>query len=436
MKRSSKRNNGLLAAAVILLAFITAIPAAYFLLFYSANYDIDLVGEEEISLNLNGVYEEKGATARMSGRDVTDEITVTGKVDTQRPGTYEIRYSVGNIYAVRTVTVGETMDPVIELADGAKSVKLGEAWEDPGFTAKDDDGTDLTGRVEVDESGLRKAGVAQVTYTVSDAGGNTTRVSRKVTVEPNTEYDTPGLPICMYHYVYDEADPPEDLHKRYGNYISAQALEEELNWLNEEGYYYPTWDEVRAYVDGELVLPEKSVVITFDDGEMSFLLNGIPVLEKCRVPATSFLITKNKGAEKAARFASEYVSFQSHSHDMHRTGGTIGHGGIFTALPEEEALADLRTSIELCGNSDAFAYPYGDYNDSAREALQKAGFKCAVTTQPGKARPGDDPLLLPRQRMVLDQTLERFQRQVQPPQTAAGDDTRTQTVTDDGTRTE
>ena len=29
----------------------------------------------------------------------------------------------------------------------------------------------------------------------------------------------------MYHYVYDENDPPEDLNKRFGNYISAQALE-------------------------------------------------------------------------------------------------------------------------------------------------------------------------------------------------------------------
>ncbi|MBQ9708846.1 MAG: hypothetical protein IJV66_06650, partial [Firmicutes bacterium] len=107
-------------------------------------------------------------------------------------------------------------------------------------------------------------------------------------------------------------------------------------------------------------------------------------------------------------------TFQSHTHNMHRTGGNVGHGGIFTVLPFDEALADLKQSIELCGNGDAFAYPYGDYNDATHLALEAAGFKCAVTTQPGKAKPGDDPLLLPRQRMSLGQTLQSFQNKVQP----------------------
>ena len=85
-------------------------------------------------------------------------------------------------------------------------------------------------------------------------------MTREVTVEANTDYDSPGLPICMYHYVYDEENPPDDLNQRYGNYISMQDLEEELEWLNEEGYYYPTWQEVRDYVDGKILLPEKSIV--------------------------------------------------------------------------------------------------------------------------------------------------------------------------------
>ncbi len=103
----------------------------------------------------------------------------------------------------------------------------------------------------------------------------------------------------MYHYVYDENDPPEDLNKRFGNYISAQALEEELNWLNSEGYYYPTWKEVREYIDGKLKLPDKSIVLCFDDGAKSFLENGIPVLEKCKVPATCFMITSSMEKKKS-----------------------------------------------------------------------------------------------------------------------------------------
>lgn len=176
-------------------------------------------------------------------------------------------------------------------------------------------------------------------------------------------------------------------------------LEEELQWLVSEDYYFPTWKEVRDYVDGKLLLPEKSIVLCFDDGAKSFLEVGIPALEKYEVPATCFMITKGAGEEKVKNYPSKYVSYQSHSDNMHRAGGFIGHGGIFTAMPEEEALADLKTSIEKCGNSDAFAYPYGDYTQQCRDIVEEAGFLCAVTTEGGKAKPGMDPLLLPRVRM-------------------------------------
>ena len=99
---------------------------------------------------------------------------------------------------------------------------------------------------------------------------------------------------------------------------------------------------------------------------------------------------------------------------MHRGGGNIGHGGIFTAISEEDGLADLKRSIEICGSSDAFAYPFGDYNESSRSMVEKAGFLCAVTTEYGKAEPGDDPMLLPRVRMSMGQSLAGFQDRVSP----------------------
>lgn len=218
-------------------------------------------------------------------------------------------------------------------------------------------------------------------------------------------HKTNGLAICMYHYVYDEADPPDDLGN---NHIEVHALEEEIKYLVENDYYFPTWEEVRQYVEGELLLPEKSVVLTFDDGAKSFLDLGIPVFEKYKVPATSFLITSNDGENKVKEYQSDFVTFQSHSDNMHRAGGNIGHGGIFTAMSHDDAVADLKKSIQICGNGDAFAYPYGDYTDDCRAAVEDAGFTCAVTTENRRAEVGDDPLLLPRVRMSRGQSLESF----------------------------
>ena len=240
-------------------------------------------------------------------------------------------------------------------------------------------------------------------------------INKEVQLAKNTateeKHKTNGLAICMYHYVYDKDNPPKD--KLNSNFIEVHALEEELKYLTENNYYYPTWEEVKAYVEGDLLLPEKSVVLTFDDGAYSFLNLGVPLFEKYQIPVTSFLIGNIDGKKKVKKYASEYMTFQSHSYNMHRGGGNIGHGGIFPVMDHDEAVADLQKSIKVGGNGDAFAYPYGDYNDSCVQAVKDAGFNCAVTTEYGRAKPGDNPLLLPRVRMSMGQSLASFKKLVE-----------------------
>lgn len=295
---------------------------------------------------------------------------------------------------------------VITLDGGtAVEIKLGEGYTDPGYSAQDADGTDLTDQVQVDTSALNRAGEQQIIYTVKDSLGRETQAVRNVTVLPNTEYETPGLPICMYHYVYDPASPPENLDS---NYISTDSLAEEMKYLHDNGYYFPTWQEVRDYVDGKLLLPEKSIVLTFDDGP-NYMYLGTPILEQYQTPATSFVITSYwNDREMLYGYASDYLTFESHSHKMHQGGGSIGHGGIYTAMSREEVLADLEKSFEICGNKDAFAYPFGDYTEEGCSTLEEAGLLCAVTTENAKCYPGDNPYLLPRVRMLGSQTLEAF----------------------------
>ena len=209
----------------------------------------------------------------------------------------------------------------------------------------------------------------------------------------------------MYHYVYDPSDPPEDLNS---NYISTDSLAEEMKYLHENGYYFPTWQEVRDYVDGKLLLPEKSIVITFDDGP-NYMYLGTPILEQYQTPATSFVIASYWDTrEMLYGYSSDYLTFESHSYKMHQGGGEIGHGGIYTAMTKEQVLEDLEKSFEICGNSDAFAYPFGDYTEEGCSTLEEAGLLCAVTTDNAKCYPGDNPYLLPRVRMLGSQTLDEF----------------------------
>lgn len=300
----------------------------------------------------------------------------------------------------------ETGTAVITLEGEEKTqLLLGTEYNEPGYKAKDKEGNDLTEQVTVDTSALNRAGNQKIIYSVADEKGRITTVEREVEVLPNTQYSTNGLPICMYHYVYDANNPPEKIDS---NFITVETLAEEMKYLHDNGYYFPTWQEVRDYVEGKQLLPEKSIVITFDDGP-NFMDLGIPVLEQYQTPATSFVIAGYwNSKEMLYGYASDYLRFESHSYDMHKGGGNIGHGGIYTAMSKEAVLADLNQSFEICGNTDAFAYPFGDYTEEGCSTLEEAGLLCAVTTENKKCYPGDNPMLLPRVRMIGTQSLESF----------------------------
>lgn len=215
-----------------------------------------------------------------------------------------------------------------------------------------------------------------------------------------------SLPVLMYHYFYDASQGQKGSNS---NWLEISKFEEQLKYLKENDYYFPNWQEVADFVDGKVDLPKKSIVLTMDDGHKSLYNLAIPLLDKYDIPATAFIITSKFDTANIEKYKNSTIDFESHSHNMHRAGGKIGHGGIFTALSIEEGVADLTQSIEkIGGNSGALAYPYGDFTESTKKATKQAGFKVAFTTQYGKVKPGMDKYELPRVRIYQDITLGSF----------------------------
>ncbi len=299
--------------------------------------------------------------------------------------------------------------PVLTLSgDSAVNMFYGDEFKDPGFTATDAYGDDISASVETEIPDIDQSGEYEIKYAVTDKNGNRAEASRKlnVTFPPQTkEGKKRGLSVLMYHKVYDPAKPPKKGVD--ANCIKASVLEEELKYLVDEGYYFPTWKEVRQYLDGEIDLPEKSVCLTFDDGTTLFEENGVPLIEKYDVRATAFIIGTKRG-KHWSETDYKHLWLESHSYDMHRPGGNIGHGGVFTALSYDDALADLNKSIKLLGSGDAFAYPFGDYDDQCLKVVEDAGFLCAFTTEYGKIHPGDNPVKLTRVRVQGSPSLRQF----------------------------
>lgn len=107
-------------------------------------------------------------------------------------------------------------------------------------------------------------------------------------------------------------------------------------------------------------------------------------------------------------YRSPYVSFQSHSFGLHQAGGTVGHGGLISALTKDEIVEDLEHAQQVVGATEAFAYPFGDVTADGQQAVREAGILCAFTTQNSWAHVGDDVTALPRVRISAEYELAGF----------------------------
>lgn len=209
-----------------------------------------------------------------------------------------------------------------------------------------------------------------------------------------------GLPVLMYHFFYDKTKGAG----QDGNWIEIADFEEQMKYLSENDFYFPTWEEVEEFIDKKQELPEKSVVITVDDGDPSFFELAVPVIQKYKIPVTSFVITYwygNRASDKQ-----EYVDYQSHSYDMHKAGAN--GKGVMLSWDYEKIKEDILLSSEVLGGANIFCYPFGQYNDLDIKVLKENGYKLAFTTQPGRVKKGASKYELPRVRVSGNTSLSSF----------------------------
>ena len=297
------------------------------------------------------------------------------------------------------LTIGLKGSKVAIVRQGDPYIESGAFCVDDRVGALTD--CEITGSVDTSTKGDY---TVTYTFTSENARASIDRTVRVVGSD-EVEWDTDGIPVLMYHWVYTATDQPGEIN---GNWILNTDLEEHLKWLKENDYYHPSFSELRAYADGEIALPAKSVILTFDDGVWAFFNYGVPLLEQYETPAVAFVIGVNAEAEDLVKYASPYMEYESHSYDMHHAGGNIGHGGVISAMTREEIEADLNNAIRLCGSADAFAYPYGDVTEDAKQAVANTGIKCAFTTEYGPVERGMDHTCYPRVRISGEFSLEGF----------------------------
>jgi len=210
------------------------------------------------------------------------------------------------------------------------------------------------------------------------------------------------IPILMYHQF--TANPAGESGWLRGNYTYIGDFDAHMNHIATTGFYLPTWDELSAFIDGRLWLPNHSVIVTDDDADQTWFDLAAPVVDKHKVLATSFMIT----AYRQDPPPNPYVLRRSHTHDMHKAGAN--GDGLMVNLPAGEIAADMETSAQVLGVKEVMAYPFGHHNETSKEGLRQAGFEMARTIEPGYVTIGTDKLAMPTVRINYGMGLDALVR--------------------------
>lgn len=225
----------------------------------------------------------------------------------------------------------------------------------------------------------------------------------------------PGVfvPVLMYHSLTTKKSNPWTL--------SPEAFESDLQYLSENGYHAVGVSDLIAFVDENAPLPEKPVMLTFDDGYYNNVTAALPLLEKYDMKMVLSVI--GQATEKFSKtpdiseayghvtwkqirdlLESGRVEISNHTYDLHKNDG--GRNGCRIKKGESaEAYREVLTADvgklqeklrQSCGVTPVcFAYPFGSRCGEARDILKEMGFRVTLSCNDGNnyITPGDPDCL-------------------------------------------
>ncbi|MCI8413096.1 MAG: polysaccharide deacetylase family protein [Clostridia bacterium] len=215
-----------------------------------------------------------------------------------------------------------------------------------------------------------------------------------------TQKDVRRVPVVMYHSV---------CKTNVGEFvISPDGLRRDFKYFRDKGYTAVFVRDIVAFCDGKKNLPEKPIVITFDDGFYNNAYYALGIAEEFGMKITvsvvgSYVKKEEKEKKRSPVYSylnyddmrrmqqSGWVEFCNHTYDMHRTSprkGVRRAKGESASEYEKTLTADSEKCRKLiksaCGVSpDVFTYPFGCYSNETGKILAKLGYRAVMTCKGG-----------------------------------------------------
>lgn len=193
----------------------------------------------------------------------------------------------------------------------------------------------------------------------------------------------PGVPVLNYHQVEEKNGNPLTLW--------PDQFETQMSYLADEGYTTITIDEMMDALENGTPLPDKPVIITFDDGYADNYEYAYPILKKYGFKATIFLIYDFTNAypnyltwdQINEMKESGLIRFESH---------TMTHANLAELTSTDELRHEIADSHDLLSDKLGYdmhyiAYPGGRVNAEIEEITRAAGYRGGFTVHYGLSTP-------------------------------------------------
>lgn len=229
--------------------------------------------------------------------------------------------------------------------------------------------------------------------------------------------DQVTLPILMYHHITHLAANASSTWRTLT--VTPEAFEAQVKYLADHGYHAIYFSNLVAYFQNGVPLPEKPIILTFDDGWVDDYKVAYPILRKYCMVGTFFppINWVNNGGgmqvmdwpmiEEMSRGGMEFGSHTLNHHLLNNLNET----------QIRQQLVDSKAEIEkhVVRPVVALAYPGGGYNALVVSLVPKAGYSAAVgvTANPDQLRA--NLFTLHRTTITYSDNLEMFERRLRGP---------------------
>lgn len=281
-----------------------------------------------------------------------------------------------------------------------------------------------------------KAAYVPEDFGVYVTAGNVERRLADMWEEPEKVDNSVRVPILMYHSLTEDESQVNSVT------MTVERFEEQIRAMRDAGFQAVSYGDLAGYAGRGEPLPEKPVLITFDDGYANNLTLAAPILERYGFCGTVAVVGCSVGkdtykdtgepmtphfslAEAEPWVTKGTIHLVSHSYDLHQVperDGTPCRDGAKPLPGESEGqfITALREDFERfneripagAGQPYVFTYPYGVHSELAEAALRELGVAVSVITEPRMAEVvrglPQSLRLLPRFEMREETTLEQL----------------------------